>query len=199
MIMDYANKTITLKIVYTGMACAGKTESLKWLFSHFNKSEELHSIETTTGRTLFFDFGMLEFSGTSWNLKILLYTATGQDYYAATRPSTLYGVDGIIFIIDSQKQHLDDNLRYWEELKCYFPNQFSSIPKVICFNKWDLENKIQSRELMERIIPGNDQDATNYAHVETIATQGVGVLESFNLIIEKIIGINLLVEKEVNG
>ena len=94
MIFDYENKTILVKIVYYGPAMSGKTTSLRYLFSLFGKEGEVESIESTVGRTLFFDFGVLQFKGTEWELKFLLYSATGQDFYASTRPSTLKGVYG---------------------------------------------------------------------------------------------------------
>ena len=89
MIFDYENKIINLKIVYYGPAMSGKTTSLKYLFTYFNK--EIESIDNSVGRTLFFDFGTLEFEGAEWNIKFLIYSATGQDFYASTRPATLIG------------------------------------------------------------------------------------------------------------
>ncbi|GAG87475.1 unnamed protein product, partial [marine sediment metagenome] len=71
------------------------------------------SIDSTIGRTLFFDFGVLQFEGAEWSLKFLIYSATGQDFYASTRPATLNGVDGIIFVVDSRTQCLQHNIRSW--------------------------------------------------------------------------------------
>lgn len=82
MIFDWENKVIQVKIVYYGPAMSGKTTSLKYLFSYFGKLKELDSIESTVGRTLFFDFGVLKFKGSQWGLKFLIYSATGQDFYA---------------------------------------------------------------------------------------------------------------------
>jgi len=78
MIFDWENKVIQVKIVYYGPAMSGKTTSLKYLFSYFGKLKELDSIESTVGRTLFFDFGVLQFKGSQWGLKFLIYSATGQ-------------------------------------------------------------------------------------------------------------------------
>ncbi|GAB4305857.1 MAG: GTPase domain-containing protein [Promethearchaeota archaeon] len=188
MIMDYATNTIQVKIVYYGCAMSGKTTSLRYIFRYFNKEEELTSIETTTGRTLFFDFGALEFAGNTWNVKIMLYSATGQDFYASTRPATLHGVDGIVFVVDSQQEFLEDNLRSWNELCHYFSPRLTSIPVVVCFNKWDLRNKIEPDEFLEK-IPGNEEELTT---VKTVACTGQGVLEAFDMAVHKVLGISLL-------
>ena len=74
MIYDYENKTLQIKIVYYGPAMSGKTTSIKYLFSFFNKEDTLNSIDSTVGRTLFFDFGVLQFEGAEWSLKFLIYS-----------------------------------------------------------------------------------------------------------------------------
>lgn len=187
MIMDYATQTIQIKIVYYGCAMSGKTTSLRYLFKYFDKNSNLESIETTTGRTLFFDFGTLMFSGSMWNAKILLYSATGQDFYASTRPATLYGVDGIVFVVDSQVQAFDENVRSWNELNHYFSNQISSIPVVISFNKWDLDSKISPEEFLEKMGINHG----DIPHVRTVANEGTGIIEAFNYMVQKILGISL--------
>ncbi|MFX1260318.1 MAG: ATP/GTP-binding protein [Promethearchaeota archaeon] len=178
MIYDYKNKLIQVKIVYYGPAMSGKTTSLKYLFSYFGKKSKLESIESSVGRTLFFDFGVLQFKGTEWSLKFLMYTATGQDFYATTRPSTLSGVDGIIFVADSQKSHFEQNLRSWNELKTLFGREIYNIPIVIALNKQDLENgkNLEKNHIMKYI------DFKKFKHLslnKTIAINGKGVLDSF--------------------
>jgi GTPase SAR1 family protein len=182
MIFDYDNKTILVKIVYYGPAMSGKTTSLKYLFSLFGKEDEVESIESTVGRTLFFDFGVLKFKGTEWVLKFLLYSATGQDFYASTRPATLNGVDGIIFVIDAQLKHLERNMRSWNELRNIFGEEVFNISIVVALNKYDLEevNKIKEEDFMSYI------DLEKYQYLsfrKTSATDGKGVLESFNKVV----------------
>ncbi len=155
---------------------SGKTTSLKSLFKYFGKQETLKSIESTTGRTLFFDFGVLNFQGYEWNIKFLIYSATGQDFYASTRPATLMGVDGIIFIVDSQNTCIKQNLRSWNELYTFFSNKLYEIPIIICLNKWDLDNKIEKLEFL------NEINYTLFEKVDiitTIATDGIGIFDSF--------------------
>ncbi len=137
-IFDYENKTILVKIVYYGPAMSGKTTSLKYLFSLFGKESEVESIESTVGRTLFFDFGVLQFKGTEWMVKFLLYSATGQDFYASTRPATLKGVDGIIFVIDSQLKNLERNMKSWNELNKIFSEDLFNISILVPLNKYYL-------------------------------------------------------------
>ena len=195
MIFDFENKTLQVKIVYYGPAMSGKTTSVKFLFSCFNKENSLKSIDSTVGRTLFFDFGVLQFKGAKWNLKFLVYSATGQDFYASTRPATLNGVDGIIFVVDSQKESLNHNLRSWNELKSLFSNEFYNIPIVISLNKYDLAE-------MKKLQEGDFISSIEYAKfkqislTKTAAIKGDGVLDSFSQLI-KFIFPQLIINLEV--
>lgn len=185
MIFDWEQKTIQLKIVYYGPAMSGKTTSLKYIFSYFGKENELESIENSVGRTLFFDFGVLQFKGAVWGLKFLLYSATGQDFYASTRPATLNGVDGIIFVADAQVKNLDRNLRSWNELKILFGQEIFRIPLVIALNKYDLENveKITKEDFLKYI---GYEDFQQIFINTTIGITGIGVLDSFKKLVASI-------------
>lgn len=182
MIYDYENKTLQIKIVYYGPAMSGKTTSIKYLFSFFNREDTLNSIDSTIGRTLFFDFGVLQFEGAEWSLKFLIYSATGQDFYASTRPATLNGVDGIIFVVDSRVQCLQQNIRSWGELKTMFREDFYDLPLVISLNKCDFieTQKIVDHEFLNTI------NLNLFKHLsvnKTVAIEGKGILDSFNRII----------------
>jgi GTPase SAR1 family protein len=178
MIYDYENKSLQVKIVYYGPAMSGKTTSMKYLFSYFNKENELNSIDNTVGRTLLFDFGVLNFKGYNWSLKFLIYSATGQDFYASTRPATLKGVDGIIFVVDSRKDCLQHNIKSWNELKTMFGNEIYKLPIIISMNKYDINNslKINEDEFLNRIEYNRFNDI--YV-IKTIALEGEGILDSF--------------------
>jgi len=182
MIFDWENKVIQVKIVYYGPAMSGKTTSLKYLFSYFGKLKELDSIESTVGRTLFFDFGVLKFKGSQWGLKFLLYSATGQDFYASTRPATLNGVDGIIFVADSQFKYLEHNLRSWNELKTLFGLEIYNLPLVIALNKCDVEydKRLEKTKFMEYI---EFEKYKFLSIINTIAINGKGIMDSFKEII----------------
>ncbi|MFW9820809.1 MAG: ATP/GTP-binding protein [Candidatus Thorarchaeota archaeon] len=182
MIFNYENKTLQVKIVYYGPAMSGKTTSIKSLFSYFKKEHSVKSIDSSVGRTLFFDFGVLQFKGIEWSLKLLIYSATGQDFYASTRPATLNGVDGLIFVVDSQAEYLEHNIRSWNELKTIFGSEFYRIPIVISLNKCDLLslNNFERNDFLSYI------DFNRFRHIsfkKTIAIEGKGVLDTFNELI----------------
>ncbi|MFX0139672.1 MAG: ATP/GTP-binding protein [Candidatus Hodarchaeota archaeon] len=186
MIFDYENKVLQVKIVYYGPAMSGKTTSIKYLFSYFKKDNNLESIESSVGRTLFFDFGVLNFQGSRWGLKFLIYSATGQDFYASTRPATLNGVDGVIFVVDSRLDYLKYNLRSWNELKSLFGDEVYNIPIVISLNKYDLDgsNKLKGKDFLNYV----HYEMFKYISIEkTVAISGKGVLNSFNTVIGFII------------
>jgi signal recognition particle receptor subunit beta len=190
LIIDALDKVIQLKLVFFGPAMSGKTTSIKSLFDHFGKKENLASIETTTGRTLFFDYGTINFQNDNWKLKLLIFTSTGQDYYIGTRRSTLRNLDGLIFVADSQKNAYERNLISWDELIAYFGETLIKMPKVIAMNKQDLPDKFNITSFLKKI---NFDILSPYSKVtKTIALNGEGILESF----EKILG---LIFKELYG
>jgi GTPase SAR1 family protein len=184
MILNYEDKKVQIKIVYYGTAMSGKTTSLKSLMSRYNKIDDLYSVETSTGRTLVLDYGSLFFSGNEWDLEISLLSATGQDFYASTRPATLQMTDGIIFIFDSQLRYFEDNLRSWNELYLFFGGKIYDLPIIISLNKQDLNN------VLDPILIKNLLSLTNfrrYEIIKTIATKGVGVLKCFQNLMQLII------------
>ena len=184
MIIDHVDKTISIKIVYFGPALSGKTTSIKTLFSHFGKEEKILSIESTVNRTLFFDYGVVSFQNQDWILKISVYTTTGQNFYLITRPITLKAVDGIIFVLDSQREVYERNLISWRELISYFGDSLDDIPILVAFNKQDLPNKFPSTRFLKQI------DFHKYKNIDsryTIAISGEGVLECFEDILRLIL------------
>lgn len=169
--------------MYYGPALSGKTTSIKNLFNHFGKKDELCSIESTVRRTLFFDYGIISFQNEEWQLKLNLYTCTGQDFYIITRPITLKGVDGIIFVADSQISTYNRNMVSWNELKTYFGGSFEDLPLVIAFNKQDLPNKFSSDMFLKKI---NFKSYKNKDIKYTIAVNGENILSSFEDILRLI-------------
>ena len=184
MIIDHLNQTIQLKICYFGPALSGKTTTLKSLFKHFRKEDSVLSIESSIRRTLFFDYGTITFENTQWRLKIHIYSTTGQDFYIITRPATLQGIDGIIFVADSQQEVFYRNLTSWNELCNYFEDLIIILPKVIAFNKQDLPDKFSPTLFLENI---NSFKFKNFKIKKTVALHGYGVVESFEELIELIL------------
>jgi len=183
MIIDRLDKTIQIKIVYFGPALSGKTTTLKALFTCFGKENKLKSIESSIGRTLFFDYGTIKFQNSQWKLKIHIYSTTGQDFYIVTRPITLRGIDGIVFVADSQKFVYGRNITSWNELRSYFGDNFKEIPVMLCFNKQDLADKFRSEKFLDEI---NFFNFKNIHTKNTIALEGYGILESFEEILDLI-------------
>lgn len=185
MIINQLEKTLQLKMVYYGPAMSGKTTSLKALFDHFGKRENVRSIESSVGRTLYFDYGVLSFQNEKWKLKINIYSTTGQDFYVVTRPTVLRAIDGIIFVVDSQKSAYERNIVSWKELVGYFDKiSFNHFGKVIMFNKQDLPEKFESSRFLEEI---NYNRYENIDYRYTIAVSSEGILESFEEILRLIL------------
>jgi signal recognition particle receptor subunit beta len=180
MIIDQLTRSIQLKICYFGPALSGKTTSIKALFNHFGKKDRVLSIDSSIHRTLFFDYGTINFENQQWHLKIHLYSTTGQDFYIITRPVTLQGIDGIIFVADSQQSVYYRNLTSWNELCNYFEDVIITLPKVIAFNKQDLPDKFSPSEFLENI---NYFRYKNIDFKKTTAVAGEGILDCFEEIL----------------
>ena len=182
--MSYLTRKKASKVLILGLALSGKTTSLKALFNHFGKKDEIFSIENTVGRTLFFDYGIIIFQNEQWQLKINIYSTTGQDFYVITRPTVLKGTDGIIFVADSNIESFKRNIISWKELENYYPeNAFNDFAKIICLNKQDLVNKFKVNDFLKEIW------YQSYKNIElkyTMALNGEGILESFEQLIAMI-------------
>jgi signal recognition particle receptor subunit beta len=183
LIIDYLASCIQVKIVYFGPALSGKTTSLKMLFDHFGKKEQVLSIESSIKRTLFFDYGTILFENRGLLLKLHIYSTTGQDFYIVTRPITLQAIDGIIFIADSQNCAYHRNLTSWNELCSYFKEKIVNLPMIIVFNKQDKVDKFSPKKFMEHI---NYFKYNNISFNKTIAINGEGILDSFEEILQLI-------------
>ena len=194
MFINWAQQEITLKIVYYGPGLSGKTTNLYYIYNNINPSlrSDLVTLKTKEDRTLFFDFLQLEFG------KILgkkprfnLYTVPGQVYYKQSRKIILSGVDGIVFVADSQVERMDDNLDTLFDLEnnlIAMGQTLKDIPFVIQFNKWDLPNRNDLDTLQERV---NFYEAPYF---KSVATKGVGVFETLKAIINQVM--NKIQQKE---
>ncbi|MHA1378460.1 MAG: GTP-binding protein [Candidatus Helarchaeota archaeon] len=196
MLIDFGTNTIQSKIVFYGSAMSGKTTALKYLFDKFQeKVISITTSHTTTPRTLFYDFGAIDLKFGIWNFKLNMWTATGQDFYCATRSTVLQGVDGIIFMADSRKKLLEENKRSWEELVSYFRNNLLRvIPIIICLNKQDLQNLVTIEEFKQYLNLNH-----NIEILRTVALTGENIHEAFKKIFRLIFTVHSNIKDTINN
>ncbi|MFW9934480.1 MAG: ATP/GTP-binding protein [Candidatus Thorarchaeota archaeon] len=194
MLIDWSQHVIQTKLVYYGPAMSGKTASIRALFHRLNILSRLESIETTSGRTLFFDYGPIELAHGEWIIQIHIWSATGQDYYAETRSTVLAGTDGIVFVADSNPELISENQRCWEELRGFFGDRLTEeVPVVFALNKRDIWPAISRIDFVNTLgLNGTSQI------FETVAIQGSFTLEILQNILRKILlGSNLVQPKKI--
>jgi signal recognition particle receptor subunit beta len=173
--INFARKEVNCKIVYYGCGLSGKTTNLEVVHEKApaDRKGELTSIATEGDRTLFFDFMPLELGKVGgMNTKFQLYTVPGQVYYNATRKLVLQGADGVIFVVDSQAEKLQENKDSWQNLVENLREQgldIKKIPLVIQYNKRDLPSAMPI-EVLEREI-----NVLGSPYFEAIAVTGEGV------------------------
>ncbi len=185
--VNYALREINCKIVYYGPGLCGKTTNLQFIYKKTRPETKgkLVTLATETERTLFFDFMPLslgEIKG--FKTRFHLYTVPGQIFYNASRKLVLKGVDGIVFVADSQVERMDANIESYENMKINLEEQgysLNQIPHVIQYNKRDLEN-IAAVEDIKKAINGNG--APDF---EAAASGGTGVFETFKAIVKLVL------------
>jgi len=185
--INYASREINCKIVYYGPGLCGKTTNLQFVYQKTSPDAKgkMISLATETERTLFFDFLPLalgEIRG--FKTRFHLYTVPGQVFYDASRKLILKGVDGVVFVADSQEERLDANIESMENLKVNLEEQgyqLDKLPFVIQYNKRDLPNVTQLDELRKLLNPGNVPD------YEACATTGEGVFETLKAVAKLIL------------
>lgn len=176
--INFAAREINCKIVYYGAGLGGKTTNLQWIFDQTLKKTggKMISLATETDRTLFFDFLPLDL-GTirGFKTRFHLYTVPGQIFYDASRKLILRGVDGVIFVADSQEERMDANIEAFDNLIENLKEHnydFAKIPYVLQLNKRDLPNVLPVDELKTALVKKNEPV------FEAVAFKGVGVFET---------------------
>ena len=186
-IINPHNKEINCKIVYYGPALAGKTTSMLALQGKIKtQKKSLVKEVSTKERTLFFDFLALSSKEKikNYKVKFQIYTVPGQVLYEDSRKLLLNGVDGIIFVVDSRLEYLEDSLRSMQELRVnlskigYDPEE---IPMVIQYNKRDSATAARLSDISSLI---NQDDLPEF---ESIANKGSGVTDAFERIVQDVI------------
>ncbi len=158
--INYASREINCKIVYYGPGLGGKTTNLEHVYGKVKPDTrgKLISLATETERTLFFDFLPVDL-GTirGFKTRFHLYTVPGQVYYNASRKLILKGVDGIVFVADSQVERMEANLEAMQNLydnMAEYGYDLTKMPFVIQYNKRDLPNAAPLAELQSTLNPG---------------------------------------------
>ncbi len=178
--INYASREINCKIVYYGTGLGGKTTNLEYIYSKVNPDTKgkMISLATETERTLFFDFLPIDLGEVrGFKTRFHLYTVPGQVYYNASRRLILKGVDGIVFVADSQGSRAEANIEsmhnLYENLETY-GYDLQSIPFAIQYNKRDLPDILPVDELKAQINPMGVPD------FEATAIEGKGVFETLS-------------------
>jgi hypothetical protein len=176
--INYVAREINCKIVYYGPGLGGKTTNLQYLYDVTSASNKgkLISLATETERTLFFDFLPLDLGQIrGLRARFHLYTVPGQVFYDASRKLILRGVDGVIFVADSQEERLDANLESVSNLERNLKEHgfdLAKIPYVLQLNKRDLSNAMTVEQLKKLLLVKGEPV------FEAVATNGNGVLET---------------------
>ncbi|MFH1703474.1 MAG: GTPase domain-containing protein [Nitrospirota bacterium] len=187
-LFNYTTKEITIKVVYYGPGLGGKTTNLQYL--HFvldpNKKSKLVIFPTETDRTLFFDLLPVDLGKIrDFSIRFQLYTVPGQVRYNATRRLVLKGTDAIVFVADSQREMREQNIESFKNMRVNLlahnidPDK---LPVLFQYNKRDLTNILSIDELNKDL-----NESGKYEYIEAIATDGIGVEESFRNITKLII------------
>ncbi len=181
-IINYRSREINCKIVYCGTSLGGKTTNIKAIHAALpaQHRSELQIIDTADERTLFFDYFSLNVAQIrGMRARFLVYGVPGQDYYRATRKMVLQGVDGIVFVADSDASRLADNVASLADMKGLLAEHgydYYSLPLILQFNKRDLPNILSVDELNRAL------NERNVPWFEAIAIQSIGVVETFKAI-----------------
>ena len=185
--INFAAREINCKIVYYGAGLGGKTTNLQVIYQKTAEQQKgkMISLATETERTLFFDFLPLDLGSVrGFKTRIHLYTVPGQVFYDASRKLILRGVDGIVFVADSQEQRVDANVEALDNLMSNLKEHgydFNKIPYVLQLNKRDLPNILSPEALNKELRKKNE------AVIEAVAFQGVGVFETLKEIARQVL------------
>lgn len=185
--INYSSKEINCKVVYYGPGLCGKTTNLNFVYKKMKPDSKgkMISLATETDRTLFFDFLPLalgEIKG--FKTRFHLYTVPGQIFYDASRKLILKGVDGIVFVADSQVERMDANMESFDNMKQNLVDHgfsLDKIPYVIQYNKRDIANCVPVPELKKVLNTDGVPD------FEACATTGTGVFETLKGVIKLVL------------
>ncbi len=185
--INYASKEINCKVIYFGPGLSGKTTNVQYIYEHTQQETrgKLVTLSTENERTLFFDFLPLAIGDVrGYKTRFHLYSIPGQTFYEVSRQFILKGVDGIVFVADSQAERMEANIESFESLEKSLEKQgydLNKLPLVLQYNKRDVPGIVTIRELESTFNP------MRRPYFEAIANRGQGVMETLQSISQLII------------
>jgi mutual gliding-motility protein MglA len=185
--INYSSREINCKLVYYGPGLCGKTTNLQYIYAKTSPEAKgkMISLATATERTLFFDFLPLSLGEIrGFKTRFHLYTVPGQVFYDASRKLILKGVDGVVFVADSQIERMEANIESLENLRTNLAEQgynLDKLPYVVQYNKRDLPSAAPIDQLRELLNP------TNVPDFEAAATTGDGVFETLKAVAKAVL------------
>ncbi|HMA75915.1 MAG TPA: GTPase domain-containing protein [Candidatus Krumholzibacteriaceae bacterium] len=186
-LINYSSREINVKIVYYGPGLCGKTTNIQYIYNKVTPETKgkLITLATEMDRTLFFDFLPLELGKVKgFKTRFHLYTVPGQVYYDASRKLILRGVDGIVFVADSQSMRYDANIESLYNLHenlAEYNMKLEDIPFTIQYNKRDLPDTIGVDDLQQELNP------RDYPSYEAVAIEGVGVFNTLKSVAKSVL------------
>jgi len=185
--INYASREINCKIVYYGPGLCGKTTNLQYIFDTTAPQArgKMISLATETDRTLFFDFMPLELGTVrGFKTRFHLYTVPGQVFYDASRKLILKGVDGVVFVADSQEERMDANIESLYNLEENLRSQgyeLMKLPYALQLNKRDLPNIVSVADMAAELQRKGEPV------VEAVAASGAGVFDTLKAVAKQVL------------
>lgn len=185
--INHAAKVIHCKVVYCGTGMCGKTTNIQYVYENTQDDQKtkLVTLSTENERTLFFDFLPLDVGDVrGYKTRFHLYSIPGQTFYDISRQFILKGVDGVVFVVDSQSTQLEANLEAYELLEKTLERQgyeLARLPLVFQYNKRDLPGAVPLAELETAFNP------MRRPSFEAVANRGEGVMETLQAISKAVI------------
>jgi len=185
--INYTSKEINCKIVYYGPGLSGKTTNIQSIYENTQEKQKgnLITLSSENERTLFFDFLPLAVGDVKgYQTRFHLYSIPGQSFYETSRQFVLKGVDGIVFVADSQAERMEANIESFDSLEKILDAQgyeFSRVPLVFQYNKRDMPDVVSVQELETTFNPNRKP------YFQAVANKGDGVMETLQDISQLII------------
>lgn len=173
--VNFSTKEIHLKILYFGVGLGGKTTNIQYIFYSQQNKKDFEIFNSENERTLFFDFLPVSYEPfKDYKMILNLYTIPGQNINQELRNLVFQGLDGVVFVVDSQKKQFKENEKSFNELKEIIQTEKLDIPIVVQFNKRDLKDIHSIIKLKKGLM------LEQYPQLEAIASKGTGVFETLH-------------------